>query len=90
MNFKYELNKAGWYKGRSIDIAEIEYIYTSGGYLLFDKARRFIKEYGLLKFDLSEYDRNTFGSRLEIDPIGAVSGIDIKTIQGYYEKIGKT
>ena len=52
------LEKAGWYEGRNIDISEWERISEEDGFLLFDEAKKFLREFGGLcihKYD--EYSK---------------------------------
>ncbi|MCH5349757.1 MAG: SUKH-3 domain-containing protein [Oscillospiraceae bacterium] len=50
---KQQLEKAGWYEGRKIDITEQEKFLEDLGYEVFDAAKRFMEEYG----ELEIYDR---------------------------------
>ncbi len=43
-----QLRKAGWYAGRKIDITKQVTFLESLGYVVFDKAREFLEEYGQL------------------------------------------
>lgn len=50
---KQQLQKAGWYEGRKIDVSHYEKKFTELGYDFFPAARRFLEEFG----DLHIVDR---------------------------------
>ncbi|MDE7294561.1 MAG: SUKH-3 domain-containing protein [Oscillospiraceae bacterium] len=50
---KQQLQKAGWYEGRKIDVSHYEKRFTELGYEFFPAARRFLEEFG----DLHIVDR---------------------------------
>lgn len=71
------LEKAGWYEGREIDISEWERISEEEGFLLFDEAKKFLREFGGLcihKYDeyskefhpYHEFESDSFSSSLII------------------------
>ncbi len=43
---KQQLQKAGWYEGRKIDVSHYEKMFTELGYEFFPAARRFLEEFG--------------------------------------------
>ena len=52
---KQQLEKAGWYEGRKIDISEQVRFLESLGYEVFDAARKFMEEYGELDITDKSY-----------------------------------
>lgn len=61
------LKKAGWKRERAISIVKIEESYLKLGMQMPDNVRKFLKEYGYLKFD-----DNTRKEDLEFDPEKAI------------------
>ena len=53
---KQQLEKAGWYEGRKIDISEQVEFLEGLGYEVFDAAKKFMEEYG----ELDIYDKYMF------------------------------
>ena len=60
---KQQLEKAGWYEGRKIDISEQVKFLESLGYEVFDAARKFMEEYG----ELDIYDKYMFYGSLSTE-----------------------
>ncbi len=55
-----QLKKAGWYLGRKIDITEQIKLLESLGYVVFDKAKEFLEEYGQLDIhDKEKFDNKS-------------------------------
>lgn len=60
---KQQLEKAGWYEGRKIDITEQVKFLENLGYEVFDAAKKFMEEYGELDIN----DKSMFMGKVHID-----------------------
>lgn len=65
------LIEAGWYKGRKIDIHEIEAWLTEEGYPIIPAVRDFLQEFGNLYIFYPALPSGAHKSRLHFDPVEA-------------------
>ncbi len=71
------LLSSGWNYDRNIDISEMEKVLIENGYKVFDKAKNFLKEYGLLKIIFKNPRNNKYLDTIEINPksVGVYSSV---------------
>lgn len=71
------LRSSGWNSDRNIDTSDMEKVLIENGYKVFDKAKNFLKEYGLLKITFKNPRNNKYVDTIEINPksIGVYSSV---------------
>ncbi|WP_285399412.1 SUKH-3 domain-containing protein [Lysinibacillus sp. fls2-241-R2A-57] len=79
------LQKAGWFKGRKVDISKYIASLINGEYIIFNRAADFLKEYGDLIIQFENPKRSDSYFTLTINPIEAASSI-FREVSKSYEK----
>ncbi|MGE5417110.1 MAG: SUKH-3 domain-containing protein [Acidobacteriota bacterium] len=62
------LLNSGWFEGRNVDITDAKEYLTEQGYIINDKAEKFLGEFMLLKISFKNPRNNEYLNTIEIDP----------------------
>lgn len=81
------LQKAGWFKGRKVDISKYVSALINEEYIVFKRAFDFLEEYGDL---VIQFERSDSYVALTINPIDAVSSIFREVSENYERYCGES
>lgn len=90
---KQQLQKAGWFEGRKIDVSHYEKKFTELGYEFFPAARKFLEEFGDLKIvdklDWSDIEPGCIGINKSTTELMYLDSYTFSRCDTFIENVGQ-